>query len=116
MARVEIGSSAGLNLLIGHYGYDLGGVRVGPADAPVVLTPQWSGPAPAPERQDASAGTPQFEAMLPRRPEPFASDPLASFDPLAGRRATPPSTDRPLHGRRHGAAYPGGRPRMRPME
>ncbi len=26
---LEIGSSAGLNLLIGHYGFDLGGTRVG---------------------------------------------------------------------------------------
>lgn len=45
---LEIGSSAGLNLLIGRYGFDLGGARVGPADAPIVLTPDWTGPAPAP--------------------------------------------------------------------
>jgi hypothetical protein len=45
---IEIGSSAGLNLLIGRYGFDLGGTRVGPADAPVVLTPRWEGPAPEP--------------------------------------------------------------------
>jgi hypothetical protein len=32
---LEIGSSAGLNLLIGRYRFDLGGVRAGPADSPV---------------------------------------------------------------------------------
>lgn len=45
---LEIGSSAGLNLLIGRYGFDLGGTGVGPADAAIVLTPEWTGPAPAP--------------------------------------------------------------------
>ena len=45
---LEIGSSAGLNLLIGRYGFDLGGTVVGPADAGIVLTPEWTGPAPAP--------------------------------------------------------------------
>jgi hypothetical protein len=44
---IEIGSSAGLNQLIGRYGFDLGGTRVGPADAPV-----WTGPAPAPVAVD----------------------------------------------------------------
>ncbi|WP_425229283.1 DUF2332 domain-containing protein [Sphingomonas sp.] len=45
---IEIGSSAGLNLLIGRYGFDLGGTRVGPPDAPIVLTPAWTGAAPEP--------------------------------------------------------------------
>ena len=45
---LEIGSSAGLNLLIGRYGYELGGTRAGPADAPILLRPDWTGPAPAP--------------------------------------------------------------------
>lgn len=44
---LEIGSSAGLNLLIDRYRFDLGGVRVGPADAPLLLRPEWRGPAPA---------------------------------------------------------------------
>lgn len=43
---LEIGSSAGLNLMIGHYGFDLGGTRVGPADAALMLTPDWRGPPP----------------------------------------------------------------------
>ncbi|CAN5488780.1 DUF2332 domain-containing protein [soil metagenome] len=44
---LEIGSSAGLNLLIDRYRYDLGGTMVGPADSPVTIRPEWSGP-PAP--------------------------------------------------------------------
>jgi hypothetical protein len=43
---LEIGSSAGLNLLIGRYRFDLGGVRAGPADSPVEIRPEWRGPPP----------------------------------------------------------------------
>ncbi len=43
---LEIGSSAGLNLLIDRYRFDLGGVMVGPPDAPVTITPEWRGPPP----------------------------------------------------------------------
>lgn len=43
---LEIGSSAGLNLLIDRYRFDLGGVTVGPADAPVTIKPEWRGPPP----------------------------------------------------------------------
>ena len=43
---LEIGSSAGLNLLIGRYRFDLGGVRTGPADSPVEIEPAWRGPPP----------------------------------------------------------------------
>jgi hypothetical protein len=43
---IEIGSSAGLNLLIDRYRYDLGGVVVGPGDAPVTIAPEWRGPPP----------------------------------------------------------------------
>ena len=43
---LEIGSSAGLNLLIDRFRIDLGGVSVGPADATVHLTPEWRGPPP----------------------------------------------------------------------
>lgn len=45
---LEIGSSAGLNLLIDRYAFDLGGVRVGPEDAPVTIRPEWRG-APPPD-------------------------------------------------------------------
>ncbi|MDB5715507.1 MAG: hypothetical protein JWO15_2904 [Sphingomonadales bacterium] len=43
---LEIGSSAGLNLLIDRYRYDLGGVLVGPPNSSVVITPEWKGPPP----------------------------------------------------------------------
>ncbi|MES2044225.1 MAG: DUF2332 domain-containing protein [Pseudomonadota bacterium] len=43
---LEIGSSAGLNLLIDRYRFDLGGVTVGPRDAPVTIRPEWRGPPP----------------------------------------------------------------------
>ena len=43
---LEVGSSAGLNLLIGCYGIDLGGVRVGPDAPAMTLAPTWRGPAP----------------------------------------------------------------------
>jgi hypothetical protein len=43
---LEIGSSAGLNLLIDRYRFDLGGTVVGPADAPVTIRPEWRGAQP----------------------------------------------------------------------
>ena len=43
---LEMGSSAGLNLLIDRYRFDLGGVTVGPVDSPVLLKPDWRGPPP----------------------------------------------------------------------
>ncbi|MBN8552534.1 MAG: DUF2332 family protein [Caulobacterales bacterium] len=42
----ELGSSAGLNLNLGHYGFDLGGVRAGAAGSTVQLVPRWTGPPP----------------------------------------------------------------------
>ena len=42
----EIGSSAGMNLLIDRYRYDLGGVISGPVQAPVTICPTWIGPPP----------------------------------------------------------------------
>jgi hypothetical protein len=44
---LEIGSSAGLNLLIDRYRIDLGGTAVGPAAAAVTLVPDWRGAPPA---------------------------------------------------------------------
>ena len=43
---LEIGSSGGLNLLIGRYRFDLGGAMLGPEDSPVTLTPEWRGARP----------------------------------------------------------------------
>jgi hypothetical protein len=44
---LELGASAGLNLNMDRYGYDLGGVKAGVSGSPVQLRPEWSGPAPA---------------------------------------------------------------------
>jgi hypothetical protein len=43
---LELGASAGLNLLLDRYGYDLGGVRAGDPDSPLQLRPEWDGPPP----------------------------------------------------------------------
>lgn len=43
---LEIGSSAGLNLMIGRYRFDLGGVTAGPVDSRVTIRPDWRGPPP----------------------------------------------------------------------
>lgn len=46
---LEIGSSAGINLMLDRYAYELGGVRVGPEDAVMHFAPAWLG-APPPSR------------------------------------------------------------------
>lgn len=43
---IEIGSSAGINLMLAHYHYDLAGVTVGPQDAAMRFKPDWKGPPP----------------------------------------------------------------------
>ena len=43
---IEIGSSAGLNLLLGRYRFELGGVGVGPDDAALTMSPEWRGSPP----------------------------------------------------------------------
>lgn len=42
----ELGASAGLNLLLDRYGYDLGGLKTGDAASPLQLAPEWKGPPP----------------------------------------------------------------------
>jgi hypothetical protein len=42
----ELGASAGLNLLLDLYGYDLGGLKTGDPGSPVQLRPKWEGPPP----------------------------------------------------------------------
>lgn len=49
---LEIGSSAGINLMLDRYAYDLGGVKVGPADPAMYFKPDWHG-APPPLRDIA---------------------------------------------------------------
>ena len=43
---LEIGSSAGINLMIERYHYDLGGVQVGPQPGIIAFTPEWQGNHP----------------------------------------------------------------------
>lgn len=45
-ACLEIGSSAGINLMLDRYSYDLGGVQVGPDPPLMHFAPQWNGVAP----------------------------------------------------------------------
>ena len=51
---LEIGSSAGINLMIDRYAYDMGGVTVGPKDPAMRFAPEWRGPPP-PNREIAFA-------------------------------------------------------------
>ena len=53
---LEIGSSAGINLMMDRYSYDLGGVKAGrQADAAMHFAPEWHG-APPPDRAIEVAG------------------------------------------------------------
>lgn len=48
-ALFELGSSAGINLMMDRYRFELGGVTAGPADAAMQIAPEWRG-APPPDR------------------------------------------------------------------
>ena len=43
---LEIGSSAGINLMLDRYHYDLGGMKVGPEPGAIQFAPEWQGDAP----------------------------------------------------------------------
>ncbi len=49
---LEIGSSAGINLMLDRYRYDLGGVLVGPDQAAMQFAPDWKGNPPPDQRID----------------------------------------------------------------
>lgn len=51
---LEIGSSAGINLMMDRYAFDLGGVKLGPEKAVMRFVPEWRGPPP-PDRTIAFA-------------------------------------------------------------
>jgi len=53
---LEIGSSAGINLMLDHYRYDLGSVQIGPDSAVMEFAPAWHG-APPPACDIAIAST-----------------------------------------------------------
>ncbi len=47
---LEIGSSAGINLMLARYHYDLGGVQVGPEPGAIQFKPEWQGDPPPDHR------------------------------------------------------------------
>lgn len=53
---LEIGSSAGINLMLDRYHYDLAGVQVGPEPGAMRFQPEWQG-GPPPDRQIEIAAT-----------------------------------------------------------
>ncbi len=46
----EIGSSAGINLMLDRYAYNLGGVKTGPEKGAIQFQPEWRGDAPPDQR------------------------------------------------------------------
>jgi hypothetical protein len=46
VALFELGASAGLNLRMDRFGYDLGGLQAGDPSSPLQLKPEWTGPPP----------------------------------------------------------------------
>jgi hypothetical protein len=52
---LELGASAGLNLVLDRYGYDLGGVHAGDPASPLQLKPEWKGPPPPSARVEVVA-------------------------------------------------------------
>lgn len=46
LALFELGASAGLNLMLDRYGYDLGGTPAGDPNSPLQLAPDWKGAPP----------------------------------------------------------------------
>ena len=52
---LELGASAGLNLLLDRYGYDLGGLRTGDLASPLRLQPEWTGDRPPDARVEVAS-------------------------------------------------------------
>jgi hypothetical protein len=100
----ELGASAGLNLLLDLYGYELGGLKTGVPESGVQLSPEWEGPPPpaAPVDVIGRRGTDLNPARLPEegdrllayvwpdQPERLAR--LAAALAIAG--ADPPAVDK----------------------
>ena len=56
-ALYEIGSSAGINLMMRRYRFDLGGVEVGPATSRMRIAPEWRGDPPPAQSFDIVEAT-----------------------------------------------------------
>lgn len=100
----ELGASAGLNLLLDHYGYDLGGLVAGDGESAVLLKPEWAGPPPPGARvaivdragADLNpARLPEEAARLPAYLWPDQPERLARLDAaLAIAAGHPPRVDK----------------------
>ncbi len=55
MELLELGASAGLNLILDRYGYDLGGRISGDPASPLQLRPEWTGEPPPEARVEVAA-------------------------------------------------------------
>lgn len=55
MELLELGASAGLNLLLDRFAHDLGGTRAGDPGSPLRLKPEWEGSAPPDARVEVAA-------------------------------------------------------------
>lgn len=75
---LELGSSAGLNLNLARYGYDLGGRRSGDLASMVVLRPRWRGPPPPPAHPAVLRARGVDLAPLDAR-DPAARERLSAF-------------------------------------
>lgn len=75
---LEIGSSAGLNLLIDRYRYDLGGSTAGPGDSPVLIKPEWRG-APPPVADARIASVRGVDIALIDVTDPAAAERLMAY-------------------------------------
>ncbi|MCP3730521.1 DUF2332 domain-containing protein [Sphingomonas sp. MG17] len=60
---IEIGSSAGINLMMDRYRYDLGGVGAGPPQSDMWIAPEWRGPPPPDAARGKTLATWRFESM-----------------------------------------------------
>ena len=71
----ELGASAGLNLQLDRYAYDLGGRAAGDPASPLMLKPDWRGPAPpeAAVRIAGRAGADLNPVALPENKERLAA-------------------------------------------
>jgi hypothetical protein len=74
----EIGSSAGLNLLIDRFRFDLGGTMIGPADSAVTIRPEWRG-APPPEQRVEIVSVRGVEIQPVDVTDPAAADRLRAY-------------------------------------
>ncbi len=100
----ELGASAGLNLQLDRYRYELGGLQTGDSASPLLLKPDWKGPPPpaADVRIAGRAGTDLSPVKLPDDRERLIAyvwadqaQRLAQLDAALGiAAADPPRLDR----------------------